>query len=74
IKKAAIEKYPDRWKILQDTSSQVFNDPDYQKVLKKTKVPMEVFTNSSSQAEIEKYVKSITAIGKEYKDLLTGKS
>jgi hypothetical protein len=52
----------------------VFNDPAYRKVLKKTKVPMELFTKGSSQAEIEKYAKDITAIGNKYKDLLTGKS
>ncbi len=74
IKKAAIDKHPANFKILTDTSNKVFGDPDYQKVLKKTKVPMELFTKSSSQAEIAKYVANITKIGEQYKDLLTGKS
>jgi tripartite-type tricarboxylate transporter receptor subunit TctC len=74
IKRAAVQKYPDRFKILTDTMTKVFNDPAYQKALKKTKVPMELFTKSSSQAEIAKYVKDITAIGETYKDFLTGKS
>jgi tripartite-type tricarboxylate transporter receptor subunit TctC len=74
IKRAAFLKYPERFKILNDSMQKVFNDPAYRKVLKKTKVPMELFTKGSSQAEIEKYDKDITAIGNKYKDLLTGKS
>ena len=54
--------------------NKVYGDPAYRKVLKKTKVPMQLFTKSWSQAEIEAYVKNITAIGEKYKDLLTGKS
>ncbi len=74
IKRAAVEKYPDRFKILTDTMNKVYGDPAYREVLKKTKVPMALFTKSWSQAGIEKYVKDITAIGEKYKDLLTGKS
>ena len=74
IKRAAVDKYPDRFKILIDTMNKVYGDPAYREVLKKTKVPMALFTKSSSQAEIEKYVKEITAIGEKYKDLLTGKT
>ena len=74
IKRAAVDKYPERFKILTDTMNKVYGDPAYREVLKKTKVPMALFTKSSSQAEIEKYVKDITAIGEKYKDLLTGKS
>ncbi|MCZ6482963.1 MAG: hypothetical protein O6757_06935, partial [Alphaproteobacteria bacterium] len=74
IKRAAVDKYPDRFKILTDTMNKVYGDPAYWEVLKKTKVPMALFTKSSSQAEIEKYVKDITAIGEKYKDLLTGKT
>ncbi len=74
IKRAAVDKYPDRFKILTDTMNKVYGDPAYWEVLKKTKVPMALFTKSSSQAEIEKYVRDITAIGEKYKDLLTGKT
>ncbi|MCZ6494749.1 MAG: hypothetical protein O6924_01070 [Alphaproteobacteria bacterium] len=74
IKRAAVEKYPDRFKILIDTMNKVYGDPAYQKVLKKTKVPMALFTKSWSREGIDKYVKDITAIGEKYKDLLTGKS
>ncbi len=74
IKKSAIDKHPDRFKLLNDTANQVFKDPKYRKVLKKTKVPMELFTTSSTPEEIAAYVKNITAIGTQYRDLLTGKS
>jgi putative tricarboxylic transport membrane protein len=74
IKKAAIDKHSDNFKILTDTSNQVFKDPQYREILKKTKVPMELFTTSSSQAAIAKYVKEITEIGQEYRNFLTGKS
>ena len=60
--------------IFFDTMNKVYGDPAYEKVLKKTKVPMALFTKSWSQAGIDKYVKDITAIGEKYKDLLTGKS
>lgn len=74
IKREAIDKYPDRFKILQDTQKAVYNDPAYWKVLKKTKVPMELFLKDSSSERIARYVKDITAIGREYRDLLTGKT
>ncbi|MDX1484565.1 MAG: hypothetical protein R3229_08795 [Alphaproteobacteria bacterium] len=74
IKKSAIDKHPDRFKILNDTANQVFGNAEYRQVLKKTKVPMELFTKSSTPEEIAEYVKNITAIGQQYRDLLTGKS
>jgi tripartite-type tricarboxylate transporter receptor subunit TctC len=73
IKTAAVEKHPDRFKILEDTMLAVNKDPAYQKALKKTKVPMELFVHGS-RADCAQYVKDITRIGEEYKDLLTGKS
>ena len=74
IKKSVIEKQAHHFKILKDTANMVFNDPEYREVLKKTKVPMALFTKSSSPEEIAKYIKDITAIGEQYRDLLTGKS
>lgn len=73
IKRAAVEKYPDRFKILTDTLEAVIKDPAYQVALKKTKVPMELFVYGNA-AVCAQYVKDITAIGEEYKDLLTGKT
>ena len=47
-------------------------DPDYKKAIIKTKAPWE-FINYGDAADCKKYVDDITAIGKEFKDLLTGK-
>ncbi len=73
IKTSAVEKHPDRYKVLQDTLKKVIADPNYTKALKKTKVPMELFIYGDAKV-CAQYVKDITAIGEQYKDLLTGKS
>lgn len=73
IKKAAIDKHPDRFKILNDTVQKVFTDPAYKKAVVKTKAPWELIKYGNADA-CAAYVKNITAIGQEYKDLLTGKS
>jgi hypothetical protein len=73
IKRAATEKHPDRYKTLVSTLEKVHKDPAYQKVLKKTKVPMELFTYGDAAA-CAQYVKDISAIGLQYRDLLTGKA
>jgi len=73
IKKEVIEKHPDRFKLLQDTLKQVYKDPAYQKAYKKTKAPWE-YIGYGDPAACAKYAADITAIGKEFKDLLTGKS
>lgn len=72
IKKSAVEKHPDRFKKLEETLIAVNNDPAYRKALKKTKVPMELFTYGSRE-DCAQYVKDITKVGRDYKDLLTGK-
>jgi len=74
IKRATIEKYPDRYKLLLSTLNAVFKDPKYWEALKKTKVPLELWVKESSPEKIAKYVKDITAIGEEYRELLTGTS
>ncbi len=73
IKTSAVEKHPDRYKVLQDTLKKVIADPAYTKALKKTKVPMELFIYGDAKV-CAQYVKDITAIGELYKYLLTGKS
>ena len=72
IKREAVEKYPDRYKILTDTLKKVYTDPDYKKAIVKTKAPWE-FIRYGSPEDCAKYVKNITAIGEQFKDLLTGK-
>jgi len=73
IKTAAVEKYPDRFKILTDTLKKVYSDPDYKKAIVRTKAPWE-YIRYGDPAECKKYVQYITEIGKQYKSLLTGKS
>ncbi len=73
IKTAAVEKYPDRFKILQDTAKKVYADPDFKKAIEKTKAPWELIQYGDQETCAE-YAKSIMAIGEEYKDLLSGKA
>jgi tripartite-type tricarboxylate transporter receptor subunit TctC len=71
IKREAVEKYPDRFKILNDTLKKVYPDPDYRAAVEKAKAPWE-FIKYGSAEDCATYVKNITAIGEEFKDLLTG--
>lgn len=73
IKTAAVEKYPDRFKVLQETAKKVFSDPDYKAAVKKTKAPWELI-RYGDQKTCAEYAKSIMAIGEQYKDLLRGKA
>ncbi len=73
IHKAAIDKYPDRFKILQDTFKRVFADPEYKSAVKKAKGNWE-YINYGGIAECAAYAKSISALGERFKPLLTGKS
>ncbi len=71
IKREAVEKYPDRYQILTDTLKKVYTDPDYKEAVVKTKAPWE-FIKYGSPEDCAKYVKDITEIGEQFKDLLTG--
>ncbi|MEE9195261.1 MAG: substrate-binding domain-containing protein [Alphaproteobacteria bacterium] len=71
IKREAVEKYPDRYQILTDTLKKVYTDPDYKEAVVKTKAPWE-FIRYGSPEDCAKYVKAITEIGEQFKDLLTG--
>ena len=73
IKKAAVDKYPDRFEILTSTLKKVYTDPDYKAAVVKTKAPWEYIGYGSPESCAE-YVKNITTIGEQYKDLLTGKT
>ncbi|HIF79446.1 MAG TPA: hypothetical protein EYQ05_02545 [Gammaproteobacteria bacterium] len=73
IKKEAIEKYPDRYEVLTETLLKVFDDPDYKAAVIKTKAPWELI-RYGNPAECAAYARAMTEIGKDYKDLLTGKS
>jgi tripartite-type tricarboxylate transporter receptor subunit TctC len=71
IKKAAVDAHPDRYQVLTDTLQKVFADPDYKVAVEKTKAPWE-FIRYGSPEDCAKYVKDITEIGEQFKDLLTG--
>ncbi|NQW00823.1 MAG: twin-arginine translocation signal domain-containing protein [Rhodospirillales bacterium] len=73
IHQAAIDAYPDRFKILQDTFKQVFDDPEFITAFKKAKGEM-AYLNPGGIAECEKYTKDIMEIGERYKSLLSGKA
>lgn len=72
IKKAAVDKHPDRYQTLLDTAKKTFADPAYKKAFEKTKIPWSVVTPGYTE-ECKAYVKNITEIGQEYRDLLKGK-
>jgi len=73
IKTEAIEKYPDRFKILEDTAKKVFSDADYKAAVEKGKAPWELIQYGNRQ-ECAEYVKSILEVGEEFRDMLKGKA
>lgn len=73
IHRAAMEEYPDRFQVLQDTFKQVFADPEYKQAVLKAKGNWE-YINYGGIAECEAYAKSIQALGERFKPLLTGKA
>ncbi len=73
IKTEAVEKYPDRFKILEETAKKVYADPDYKKAIEKTKAPWELIQYGNRE-ECAEYVKSILEVGEEFKGLLKGKA
>jgi tripartite-type tricarboxylate transporter receptor subunit TctC len=73
IKKEAVDKFPDRFEILTSTLKNVYTDPDYKAAVEKTKAPWEYIGYGSPESCAE-YVKNITTIGEQYRDLLTGKT
>ncbi len=72
IKQEAVDKYPDRFKVLTSTLEKVFSDPDYKKAVVKSKAPWE-FIQYGTPEDCKKYVKWVSDLGQEYKPLLTGK-
>lgn len=73
IHRAAIEKYPDRFALLQSTFKKVFDDPAFPEVVKKSKGNWE-YINYGGVEECAAYVKTIFEIGARYKALLSGKA
>lgn len=71
IKKAAADKHADRFEILTSTGMMVFEDPAYKEAVVEAKAPWE-FISAGDAAACKTYVDNITAVGEEYKGLLTG--
>ncbi|MDH3386845.1 MAG: tripartite tricarboxylate transporter substrate-binding protein [Gammaproteobacteria bacterium] len=71
IKTAAAEKYPDRFDKLRETGMKVFTDPAYKEAVTKGKGSWALIAPGGI-AECRKYVDNITALGQEYRGLLTG--
>ncbi len=73
IHRKAIDDYPDRFLILQESFKKVFADPEYKQAVLKAKGNWE-YINYGGVAECEKYAKSISALGERFRHLLTGKA
>lgn len=71
IKKAAADKHPDRFEQLQNSGMKVFDDPAYKVAVLEAKGSWEMIKPGDT-AVCKDYVESITAVGEEYRDLLTG--
>ena len=72
IHRAAMDKYPDRFKVLQDTFKQVFDDPTFKPAVLKARGYWE-YVNYGGIEECGSYVKDILEIGARFKSLLSGK-
>lgn len=73
IKTEAIDKHPERFKLLEETAKKAAADPDLKVAIEKTKAPTELLRYGDRQ-QCAKDVADIVAIGEEYKDLLKGKA
>lgn len=71
IKTAAAKAYPERMDKLVSTGMQVFKDPEYKKAVIAAKAPWSMITPGGADA-CKAYVDNVTALGMEYRDLLTG--
>ena len=71
IKKAAVDKHPDRYETLVSSGMKVFEDPAYKEAVIAAKAPWEFIAPGGADACAD-YVSNITAVGKEYRDLLKG--
>jgi len=71
IKKTAADKHPDRFNKLVESGMKVFKDPAYKEAVIAGKGSWELIAPGGVDA-CKNYVNNITALGKEYRDLLTG--
>jgi tripartite-type tricarboxylate transporter receptor subunit TctC len=71
IHKAAVDKYPDRYELLESTFKKVFDDPEYKDFVLKSKGYWE-YVNYGGIEECAKFKNAMLTLGKKYKDFLTG--
>ncbi len=70
IKTSAAEKHPDRFEKLMSTGAMVAKDPGYKDAVTKGKGTWELI-KPGGVADCKQYVENITALGQEYRTLLT---
>lgn len=68
----AIEKYPDRFALLEKTSKEVFQNPAYKEAYKKTGAPVETI-QYGDRALCTRYANAMIALANEYRSLLSAK-
>ncbi len=73
IKKAAIDKYPDAFKMLQETLKKTAEDPELIDLIKKAGSDP-AFLDFGGLEACEKFAANTLKLGEHYKSLLTGKS
>lgn len=67
-----IDKFPDRFKLLESTARKVFDDPKYKAEYAKTGAPVETIQFGDREL-CTKYANDMIALANEYRDLLTAK-
>jgi tripartite-type tricarboxylate transporter receptor subunit TctC len=67
-----IEKFPDRFALLEKTSRQVFDNPKYREEYAKTGAPVETI-QYGDRALCTRYAKAMVELANEYRSLLTAK-
>lgn len=72
IKKAAIDKYPDAFKMLQDTLKATTEDPAFVEQIRKAGSDP-AFLNYGGLEACQKFAETTLKLGEHYKPLLTGK-
>jgi tripartite-type tricarboxylate transporter receptor subunit TctC len=68
----AIEKYPDRFALLEKTSKQVFDNPQYRQEYAKTGAPVETIQYGNREL-CTRYARAMVELANEYRPLLTAK-
>jgi hypothetical protein len=68
----AIEKFPDRFALLERTSKQVFDNPKYKEAYAKTGAPVETI-QYGDRALCTRYARGMVELANEYRSLLSAK-